>query len=82
MLNGVGNPALENLLDVADQARIPLWQLLCPVIETSHVGTEDLHELVEGIVGLSETGRAQVRRTIKAEALLAADDRGADSVSG
>lgn len=73
MLNGVGNPAFENLLDVAEQARIPLWQLLCPAFEISHVGKDELHELVEGIVRLSDTGRAQVRRTIRAESLLAAE---------
>lgn len=73
MLNGVGNPAFENLLDVAEQTRVPLWQLLCPAIEISHLGTDELHELVEGIVGLSDTGRAQVRRTIRAESLLAAE---------
>ena len=73
MLNGEGNPALENLLDVAEQARIPLWQLLCPTIEISHVGTEELHSLVEGIVHLSDIGREQVRRTIRAESLLAAE---------
>ena len=81
MLNGVGNPAFENLLDVAEQARIPLWQLLCPTIEISHVGKDELHELLEGIVRLSDTGRAQVRRTIRAESLLAADSTEASSTT-
>lgn len=74
MLNGHGNPQIENLIAVAKQARVPLWQLLCPAVEISHFGTDDLHELVEGIVGLSETGQAQVRRTIKTESLLQAQE--------
>lgn len=74
MLNGVGNPQLSNLLAVAKQARVPLWQLLCPSIEISHFGSAELHDLVERIANLSETGQAQVRRTIKAEALMAGEE--------
>lgn len=74
ILNGVGNPQLNNLLAVAKQARVPLWQLLCPAIEISHFGNAELHDLVERIAKLSETGQAQVRRTIKAEALLAGEE--------
>lgn len=74
MLNGEGNPQLDNLIAVAKQARVPLWQLLSPAIESSHFGTTELHELVEGILNLSETGVAQVRRTIKLEALAAREE--------
>ena len=74
MLNGEGNPQLDNLLAVARQVRIPLWQLLSPVFNPSQAGTPELHELVEGILNLSETGRAQVRRTIKLEALAAREE--------
>jgi transcriptional regulator with XRE-family HTH domain len=71
MLNGVGNPQIDNLIAVAKQARIPLWQLLCPAVEISQFGDSQLHELLDGIAGLSETGRAQVKRTIKLESLMA-----------
>lgn len=74
MLNGEGNPQLDNLVAVARQVRLPLWQLLSPAIDSSHFGTSELHELVEGILNLSETGRASVRRTIKLEALAAREE--------
>jgi transcriptional regulator with XRE-family HTH domain len=67
MLNGEGNPQLDNLLAVAKQARVPLWQLLSPVMDLSHLGKEDLHELIEGVAGLSEIGLSQVRRVIQGE---------------
>lgn len=74
MLNGEGNPQLDNLVAVARQVRVPLWQLLSPAIDSSHFGSPELHELVEGILNLSETGRASVRRTIKLEALAAREE--------
>lgn len=79
MLNGEGNPQLDNLLAVAKQARVPLWQLLSPVFDISHFGNDTLPELVESIAGLSETGLGQIKRTIKAEKLLQKSD---DTASG
>jgi hypothetical protein len=75
MLNGEGNPQFDNLVAVAAQTRIPLWQLLSPAFDPSQMGTPELHELVEGILNLSETGRASVRRTIKLEALAAREEK-------
>ena len=74
ILNGKGNPQLDNLVAVAKQAHVPLWQLLCPAIEISRVGDDKFHEVIEGVAGLSETSLAQVRRTIRAEKLLAKED--------
>jgi transcriptional regulator with XRE-family HTH domain len=74
MLNGEGNPQLDNLAAVARHVKIPLWQLLCPAIDISHLSAPELSQLIEGIVGLSETGQAQVRRTIRLEALAARED--------
>lgn len=71
MLNGDGAPQLDKLISVAAYLNIPLWQLLSPAIDPSHFGNALLHEIVEGVVRLSETGQAAVRRTIKGEALLA-----------
>lgn len=74
MLNGEGNPQLDNLIAVARHVKIPLWQLLCPAIDISLLSAPELSALIEGIVGLSETGQAQVRRTIRLEALAARED--------
>lgn len=70
MLNGEGNPQLEGLMAVAKQINIPLWQLLCPGIETSHVDEESIRSLLDDFCSLSEFGRKRAQRHLKGEAAL------------
>lgn len=70
MLNGDGNPQLEGLMAVADLIRVPLWQLLCPAVEISHVKEEEVHDLLDDFLSLSELGRKRVRRNIRGEAAV------------
>lgn len=70
MLRGAGNPQLEGLIAVAEYIRVPLWQLLCPGIETSQFKAEEVHALLEDFLSLSELGRKRVQRQIRGEAAV------------
>ena len=65
MVNGVGAPQFDKLLAVSGYLRIPLWQLLCPGMETSHFGEDAVHELVESFTALSEIGRARLLQNLE-----------------
>lgn len=70
MLRGTGNPQLEGLIAVSEKIGAPLWQLLCPGIETSHLKSEEIHSLLEDFLSLSELGRKRMLRQIRGEAAL------------
>lgn len=70
MLNGDGNPQLEGLTAVAKHLRIPLWQLMCPAAQPSHLDDAAVHALLEDFVSLSELGRRRAQRNLKAEVTL------------
>jgi len=65
LLNGVGAPQLDKLIAVAKHIHVPLWQLLCPGIETSHFGDETVHDLVESFCSISEIGRARFLQNLE-----------------
>ena len=78
MLNGDGASQLDKLVAVSQYIHVPLWQLLCPAVEISQATTVGMFEMIEALANLSEVGRAQVRRTIKAEAALAKSGQDSD----
>lgn len=83
MLNGVGAPQFDTLLAVAQYLHIPLWQLLCPGIESSHFGDDEIHDLVEAFSSLSEIGRARLLQNLE-DAVIAEEvrhPRSADNAS-
>jgi transcriptional regulator with XRE-family HTH domain len=64
LVNGVGAPQFDTLLAVAQYLHIPLWQLLCPSIGSSHFGDDAIHTLVKSFCSLSEIGRARLLQNL------------------
>lgn len=75
MVNGSGNVQFDNLLAVSAYVRIPLWQLLCPGMEISHLSDVSVHELLEAYSGLSEIGRKGALKHVKGQLLLEKSER-------
>lgn len=67
MVNGTGDPGLDNLQEVATALKVPLWQLMCPGADLSE---EAVHDLLEAFGELSEIGRHAIEDQVQARLLL------------
>jgi transcriptional regulator with XRE-family HTH domain len=70
MVNGTGNPGLENLMEVAAAIKVPLWQLLCQGADTSKFSDSTAHELLDAFAELSEIGRRAIQDQVDMRLLV------------
>lgn len=81
LLNGAGNPILSNILAVAEEVKVPLWQLVCPGIEPSRHDEQAIRALLDDFMSLSPLSRERLALTIRDAAEAESHRRAQNSIA-